>query len=243
MEAENVLKLLVTLRDALRANVPIDLSNDDLDVGPYSVGRIRDYVCCLVDGMACLFEQPQLQVCAIPLARTAFESATRVLWAAVTPDGWNRLAAYLINVDITWANSVSAFSSDPDATFARNLRDTRKAQLCELNLDSVDDVPSFEQIVREIASRNEGMGNTLAKEHAHYQYNQVYRLQSRYVHGSVLLPDTDDPGFSPIAVGAGAALACFAVMRAYWVITSLESSEVAFKAEAEVVEMLQALTT
>lgn len=165
-------------------------------------------------GMVVLIEADEDNVLlACTLCRPFFETAVRLLWAARTHNGWQRLQVHWANEDVKWAREAEQIPSV--AEHAKTIRTAREKVLSRTDEDGnrVEPPPNMQQMLREIEVHDVGQG--LRKEcdgAAESAYTNVYRILCQAAHGHMVA--IGRPGSFRRHARCGALMATSALLQA-----------------------------
>lgn len=122
-----------------------------------------------------------------PIARTLFESSTRLLWAVRHEYGWQRLWEYWAKQVRTWARE-NKLLNPGDAFIAKLVEQSEEAadHWKQVAKDGVHPMPSFDGVLKDIHDREVEFGISQTDSNiANYTYTNVYRVLCNPTHGHI----------------------------------------------------------
>jgi len=132
-----------------------------------------------------LGEENSIFVCT--LCRAFYEVSVRLLWAARTKHGWERLQAYWANEDRRWAEEARLIPQTKQIAES-TLRDSQSLlERKDAGGQRIEPAPPIQQLLRDIVEQNVAGGvREESKDAADFDYTNVYRFLCNAAHGHII---------------------------------------------------------
>ena len=170
-----------------------------------------------VEAMIVLAERnDEYGVCAPTLCRPFYELATRLLWAARAPDGWQRLLVSWFKQNLKWADRLVGLPMPITVQTAEQLRDQAREGLSRKDQggNAYKAAPDMWETLRQIEQEDVRDGVLQeGQKIAERRYAQAWIMLCRPAHGHVGAIDIP-PGLHLPPTAAAASAATFALLSA-----------------------------